>query len=365
MKATKTNLGYLFTKAYFRLKKTQHEMMLGNNEERQDTKAFYMEDEQLKMKEFILQARSKNITDVEYEAPDQPGLGNRSFELTTLYPGLLVGSGYMHDLKQEKAFKLGFYFDHTTGFPVIPGSSIKGLLRSAFKNKDYVEELLKTITSNEVNVSELEDAIFEGTYKGKNLPLHQRDIFFDAFPVKTQNPDKKFLANDYITPHTDGPLKNPKPLQFLKVLPQVTFKFEFILHDFKNENGESILSAEDKLKLFKQILLDLGVGAKTNVGYGQFKDHSEKDSEDFDSKIIGLNEGKTLENLQSGDVLEARIVNLKGGIQIDTEIPGMNFSQRLTGVSPKKFSLGQIIKVKVIIEEKKGKKYYKFEKLDE
>ena len=32
-----------------------------------------------------------------------------------------------------------------------------------------------------------------------------------------------------------------------------------------------------KRELFKQILLDLGIGAKTNVGYGQFKDFVEKE----------------------------------------------------------------------------------------
>jgi CRISPR-associated protein Cmr6 len=31
-----------------------------------------------------------------------------------------------------------------------------------------------------------------------------------------------------------------------------------------------MLKKEEKLKLFKDILLDIGIGAKTNVGYGQF-----------------------------------------------------------------------------------------------
>ena len=56
--------------------------------------------------------------------------------LNTTYPGLLIGSGYIHEIGStniENELKLGFFFDHTTGLPIIPASSVKGLLRSAFK----------------------------------------------------------------------------------------------------------------------------------------------------------------------------------------------------------------------------------------
>ncbi len=229
-------------------------------------------------------------------------------ELTTIYPGLLVGSGYSHYTKARGDASLGFYFDHTTGLPVIPGSSVKGVLRSAFEkaNGNYVKELLKSIleedkkeennsmTSKEKMEKLWEPAketgkalprivwhIFEGKgyieKNGKNvwdyLPMHQRDVFLDAFPVKVKN---KLLGNDYITPHKDkdgnyNPLKNPNPIQFLKVMPGVTFRFEFILRDFRDENGNTLITADNKRDLFKDILQDLGIGAKTNVGYGQFK----------------------------------------------------------------------------------------------
>jgi CRISPR-associated protein Cmr6 len=74
------------------------------------------------------------------------------------------------------------------------------------------------------------------------------------------------LGLDYITPHKDGPLKNPTPLPFLKILPGVTVNFQFQLHD------GYYLKAKGKLELFRKILLDFGVGAKTNVGYGQFQE---------------------------------------------------------------------------------------------
>ncbi len=186
--------------------------------------------------------------------------------LTTIYPGLLIGSGYLHEVggkEIENELKLGFFFDHTTGLPVIPGSSVKGLLRSAFKkvNGEYIKELFGDLgIEYKKNILELEKAVFENS---DPVSIYKRDIFFDAYPVNSGNINSTFLANDYIT-HHENPLKNPNPVQFMKILPNVQFQFNFKL------TGNGGLPAEDKLQLFKQILLDFGIGAKTNVGYGQF-----------------------------------------------------------------------------------------------
>lgn len=82
-------------------------------------------------------------------------------ELTTSYPGLITGIGVSHQttLKwmdkndQIPEFKLGITFDYTTGLPIIPGSSIKGVLRSFFpvmnQNKfcDCYEEKINYIAA--------------------------------------------------------------------------------------------------------------------------------------------------------------------------------------------------------------------------
>lgn len=195
----------------------------------------------------------------------------KSFSLITSYPGLLVGSGLTHYIGYDDEFKLGFSFDYTSGLPIIPGSSIKGVLRSAFPEKgqkyyneknEYIKDILKDIGNiSNVDVEALKNEIFEGLKNdGKNLPIKKRDIFFDAIIIDTENEGKKILGEDYITPHLE-PLKNPIPIKFLKVLPRVKFKFRFLLND-------GIITAEQKKELFKKILIDLGVGAKTNVGYG-------------------------------------------------------------------------------------------------
>ena len=64
------------------------------------------------------------------------------FTLRTTYPGLMLGLGYPHDPGGSKeAIQLGFTFDFVTGMPYIPGSTVKGVLRSAFRNyPDVVKE---------------------------------------------------------------------------------------------------------------------------------------------------------------------------------------------------------------------------------
>ena len=63
--------------------------------------------------------------------------GCMSFTLQTRYPGLLIGVGNSHGSGGEADIDLGFTFDYVTGCPYIPGSSVKGVLRSAFEHTDY------------------------------------------------------------------------------------------------------------------------------------------------------------------------------------------------------------------------------------
>jgi len=200
--------------------------------------------------------------------------GAVSFPLKTIYPGLLIGAGYTHTYKSVKKsqdkkqaepgdFQLGFFFDHTTGMPVIPGSSVKGVLKAVFpkpqeqkeiraEKEKYLLDIGKNNLTKEI-LSSWEVIFFE-----------RGQVFFDAyisaFPV-----DKKIFAEDYLCPHGDNIFKNPIPIRFLKIAPGVTFTFQFMLKDW-NDN----FKAQHIAGIFKQILLDFGIGAKRNVGYGTF-----------------------------------------------------------------------------------------------
>lgn len=246
------NIGYLFYRDLYR-----HESK--NCQFNNGTKTDYFKN------------RISAICNVEIKASDKNNLkniklGNSDFFLKTTYPGLLIGSGLSHGLSDEGDIKLGFSFDYTSGLPYIPGSSIKGVLRSVFPTKDGDSRVnyLNGFLSKELNYSdycELEEKLFNG--QGNN-----KLIYFDAF-ISQPNENKRILGNDYITPHKEA-LKEPVPIQFLKVLPDVVFQFQFKIPEKIEINNKAFTQGDIK-KLFEQILLDLGVGAKTNVGYGHFK----------------------------------------------------------------------------------------------
>ncbi|MDY0403681.1 type III-B CRISPR module RAMP protein Cmr6 [Sulfurovum sp.] len=208
-------------------------------------------------------------------AVDESLQAKERFTLKTTYPGLLIGSGYTHGLKNNYDAKIGFYFDYTTGLPLIQGSSVKGMLRSyfglPFKNQDdpfmkqkhaLIRELL--YKSDDFDVEALGREIFEGIDSQSNTPksIYQRDIFYEARVVATET---FLLRDDYLAPHGDNALKTPDPLRFIKVAPEVTFEFGFDLKD------STLATAEEKKALFKKLIEIFGIGAKTNVGYGQFE----------------------------------------------------------------------------------------------
>ena len=80
---------------------------------------------------------------------------------------------------------------------------------------------------------------------------------------------KRILGPDSITPHGNNLLKNPMPITFRKIGPGCELEFRFKLVDSKI--GDKTFSAVSKKALFEEILKTVGIGAKTNVGYGQLK----------------------------------------------------------------------------------------------
>ncbi len=283
----KANLGWLFYRDYYR----ESEILTGKYK-------FSSKNDKI---------LERNVTTI---SPSQDSESSyQTVKLQTTYPGLLMGTGYNHEAKikgnddYNDAFKIGFYFDYTSGIPVLPGSSVKGVLRSAFPcrfkkgNKDFekkehfIKYLLDIIgieknIAAKIDIDKLENEIFNGigldkNGKEKQNSIYERDVFFDAVPIGTHNLDSKLLGEDYITPHIvrneeTGKeneemrgLKNPTPIKFLKILPETVFEFRFRLQQSQHY---PILTPAKKQELFYQILLHLGTGAKTNVGYGNWKD---------------------------------------------------------------------------------------------
>lgn len=257
---TKLNLHKLFYTDYFK------------EPDEKDGKFFFKGIETIN-KEIIgsqFEKNQQNAKDLE--------IGNQSFTLTTKYPGLLVGSGYDHETHTDKEFKLGFSFDFTTGLPIIPGSSVKGVLRSAFRKKvneqpyGLVLALIQDI-KDDITLADcvrLETELF-GDSEDNSISMSDREIFHDA--IIDPNHSGLFMANDFITPHRNranpemSAYTNPVPLQFLKIKPNVPIRFQFEMKQRDNQ----ILNPAQRLKFYEEILRLLGVGAKTRVGYGKFK----------------------------------------------------------------------------------------------
>ena len=200
------------------------------------------------------------------------GLAHLTFR--TLYPGLIIGLGLSHGTPADGDLKCGFQFDYATGLPIIPGSSVKGVLRSVFPDPDakvlnerdkqkarYIAHLLG-IELKEEHLLPAVQQLAKQIFVHDDAKRLGTDVFMDA--ILTGPSRGEFLADDYLTPH-DG-YKDPVPIQFLKVLPGIEFTFFFKLTAFKIGEKEV-----DKLDLFRHILEDVGIGAKTNVGYGHLK----------------------------------------------------------------------------------------------
>lgn len=287
------NLGLFFQRGYY--EDLTAEILTDSTKENQK-KYFYDRNSELKESSKKVILKESAISDT------------LSFKLRTVYPGLVTGIGMAHETGMEGEGKLGMTFDYTSGLPYIPGSSVKGLLRSMFpilppnkplnKINEKTKELMplkyqyicniwtKQIMArwnklrrsdpnlqplpelDEKDVKDLAKIIFEGQIGESHLSIYDRDMFFDA-QIGEYEEEKGILDFDYITPHKEA-LKNPTPIKFLKILPGVTFIFKFILKDSKL-NSKKVIPANAKLLLFEEILTTVGIGAKTNVGYGQLK----------------------------------------------------------------------------------------------
>ena len=197
-----------------------------------------------------------------------------SFCLKTTYPGLLIGLGNTHDAgtkydgKESDAaeIKLGFTLDFVTGLPVIPGSMVKGALRGAFKYHDgcIAANALESAGVKNFDVKKLKIEIFGTDEDDKGVDDSGGTVaFFDAVPVRPDR-DGRLFGLDNITPHPD-PLKSPIPLTMLKVIPNVVFLFRF---GFERWNKENDVTPKQLKNAFETIITTLGVGAKTNVGFG-------------------------------------------------------------------------------------------------
>ncbi|KAF0194312.1 MAG: Cmr6 family CRISPR-associated RAMP protein [Bacillota bacterium] len=164
---------------------------------------------------------------------------------------LALGLGNAHPVEN------GFSWHHTQGYPYIPASSLKGIVRS-FANK--------WLDTN-ANISRIFGREGEGTASVGSV------VFFDILPLSTVA-----LRVDIMTPHYaeyyqkdnvwPGDWQDPQPIPFLTVAKGQTFAVGLAPRQINND--EDRFDCQLVLGWLDQALTSIGAGAKTTVGYGRF-----------------------------------------------------------------------------------------------
>lgn len=154
----------------------------------------------------------------------------------------------------------GFSFDHSTGLPVIAASSVKGLCRTAASLYDWSPQMIERLFGPAEIIPGSPGAIGEA-------------IYFDSFPVVWPRVEVDIANSHHPDYYGDsgqsGPqqqktpfeTEDPNPVNFLVVGEGVRFLFTVLAPP--NDAGRLE-------ELLRHGLSDLGIGAKTAVGYGRF-----------------------------------------------------------------------------------------------
>ncbi len=184
---------------------------------------------------------------------------------------LATGLGLSHPIEN------GMTWHHTLGVPYLPGSSVKGIVRT------WAEQWVGH-SSEEIN------RIFGPWHedkKSRDQKTVSTIIFFDALPVQPVE-----LAADIMTPHykeyyrgdekIPGDWYDPNPIPFLTVGAGQPFVFAVAPREKENISDLNLV-----LQWLDEALTTIGAGAKTAAGYGRFarRPEQEKDYSTMESNI--------------------------------------------------------------------------------
>jgi len=191
---------------------------------------------------------------------------------------LIVGLG------NESVYETSMTLHHIYGIPYIPGSAIKGVVRSYIITEEFGEDKNGSLDLKDVESSALKDQGFCDIFGCPKESIYNESrqgkiSFFDALPLSEPK-----IKPDIMNPHY-GPYysnssgntppadyHNPNPIFFLTV---EDAKFEFIIGIKEKDNTaiqKGIFEGKYPLEVgyewMKKALNEHGIGAKTAVGYG-------------------------------------------------------------------------------------------------
>lgn len=178
---------------------------------------------------------------------------------------------FIPGLGRKGPLEVGFSF-HRYGFPMLPGSSVKGIARAYASLAKGLDE------SN----ADFREVFGKEPQSGQDQSGGQSGhaVFFDAIPAKLPS-----LELDVMNPHfpnyyqgeafpTDD--QSPIPVYFLSVAPNTEFLFAI---GWRSPPDDVALRLRDLAKEWLVGgLTQLGAGAKTSAGYGYFVEITEPEA---------------------------------------------------------------------------------------
>ncbi|NMC59257.1 MAG: type III-B CRISPR module RAMP protein Cmr6 [Candidatus Methanofastidiosa archaeon] len=186
-------------------------------------------------------------------------------------------------LGNESVYETSMTLHHIYGIPYIPGSAIKGVIRS-----HLITEYFEKNENGQIDLKNAEERALKdqgfcdifGCSKNSfyNESRQGRVTFFDAFPL-SEPQVKADVMNPHYGPYYSDSLNkppadyhNPKPIFFITV---ENTEFKFIVGIYENYDiviQEGLFEGKHPLEVtyeyIKKALSEHGIGAKTAVGYG-------------------------------------------------------------------------------------------------
>jgi CRISPR-associated protein Cmr6 len=204
--------------------------------------------------------------------------------------GLTTDWRFIAGLGRKGPLEVGFTF-HRYGFPILPGSSVKGVAR-AWALLQIAEKVgateLKELDGILSADGDKEREKYEDWKAGQPAEVQKladdfrtifgttvaagRAVFFDAIPAC-----KPTLELDIMNPHFpdyyqgDQPptdWQSPVPVYFLTVAANTEFRFAVGWRGILDDEGQRL--RDQAQQWLKDGLTHLGAGAKTSAGYGYF-----------------------------------------------------------------------------------------------
>jgi CRISPR-associated protein Cmr6 len=158
-------------------------------------------------------------------------------------------------LGNTSPLEIGLTIHHTYGTPYLPGSAIKGLLTRAADTHELTPEAKAILFGTTDAASHL--IYWDAMLKPSSIKPFQQDVITVHHPNYYNSSGKDGFPTDF---------DDPNPVPFLSVKPGTTFVVAI------SSNSES---ADEWLHLaaalLKYALENLGLGGKTNAGYGYFE----------------------------------------------------------------------------------------------